>query len=180
MQLRIATPDDAVAIAHLHAESWRVAYRGQYSDAYLDGDVFADRRQVWTRRFNPPPNNQHVILAIEGAEPLGFVCAYANDDATWGTLVDNLHVQPGMHRHGLGRVLLAAAAKWSAEHHPQAGLYLWVLEGNSNARAFYEHLGGQPHDLQVSEPPGGGTITGIRYAWQGPTLVALGAHAAAE
>lgn len=45
---REATSADIEGIANLHATSWRFAYRGSYSDAYLDGPVFEERRQVWT------------------------------------------------------------------------------------------------------------------------------------
>lgn len=178
MELRTATPSDARSIARLHAESWRFAYRGQYSDSYLDGDVFADRRDVWTKRFDAPADSQYVLLAIENEELLGFVCAYGNADERWGTLVDNLHVKPDLHRRGVGRRLLAQSAKWSREHYPDALFHLWVLDGNANARAFYEHLGGEPQESKFSEPPGGGSILGWRYVW--PSLEPLLAHAAGQ
>ena len=41
MQIRLATLADAEAIAHVHAESWRTAYRGALSDAYLSGPIDA-------------------------------------------------------------------------------------------------------------------------------------------
>ena len=174
MELRIATPADGNAIARLHAESWRVAYRGMYRDEYLDGDIVADRAAVWEQRFNPPAENQFVLLAIEGDDLLGFVCAYGDADPTWGTLVDNLHVRLDQQGHGLGRRLLAASAAWSREHYPNSALHLWVLDGNAKARRFYESLGGTPHESKVSEPPGGGTITPWRYVW--PRLDPLLAH----
>ncbi|MEX2246272.1 MAG: GNAT family N-acetyltransferase [Dehalococcoidia bacterium] len=165
MELREARPDDVAAIARLHAESWRTAYRGIYRDAYLDGDVFEDRMKVWTERFAAPAENQFLLLATEGDDLLGFACSYGAHDERWGTLVDNLHVRPGLHRRGIGRRLLAASAAWSRERYPDAPLHLWVLEKNTNARAFYERLGGQPHEAVTSEPPGGGSIVGWRYVW---------------
>lgn len=47
MRFREATGADAMAVATLHAESWRAFYRGAYRDEYLDGDVFEDRLRVW-------------------------------------------------------------------------------------------------------------------------------------
>ncbi|MGH9392119.1 MAG: ester cyclase, partial [Vicinamibacteria bacterium] len=38
-EIRRATPEDAVAVARLHTESWRSAYRGYLSDEYLDERV---------------------------------------------------------------------------------------------------------------------------------------------
>ena len=39
MHLRTANQSDIQAIASLHAASWRHAYRGALSDAYLAGDI---------------------------------------------------------------------------------------------------------------------------------------------
>jgi hypothetical protein len=47
VRFRHAAPDDVAAIARLHAQSWRGHYRGAYSDAFLDGEAFADRLAVW-------------------------------------------------------------------------------------------------------------------------------------
>jgi GNAT superfamily N-acetyltransferase len=175
MHLRPATVTDAPMIARLHAESWRAAYRGFYRDDYLDGDIVEERLAVWRERFDPPADNQYVLLATDGGDALGFVCAYGDHDPVWGTLVDNLHVLPAHQGRGLGRRLLASAAAWSRQRYPDAGLYLWVIDGNARARRFYELLGGQPRDSEVSEPPGGGAITGVRYVW--PLLDALAAYA---
>lgn len=37
MNLRAGQATDIEAIARTHAERWRAAYRGQYSDDFLDG-----------------------------------------------------------------------------------------------------------------------------------------------
>src|SRR6478752_4827506 len=51
---RLARAADALAVAALHADSWRRHYRGAYSDAFLDGDVLKDRRSVWEARLCAP------------------------------------------------------------------------------------------------------------------------------
>ncbi|MDQ3147017.1 MAG: hypothetical protein M3R01_08840 [Actinomycetota bacterium] len=38
-------------------------YRGAYSDAYLDGDVLADRLAVWTGRLTQPVPSHCTIVA---------------------------------------------------------------------------------------------------------------------
>src|SRR5262245_66237739 len=46
--VRLATPDDAAAIADAHVRGWQVAYRGLVPDAILDRfDV--GRRAAWWR-----------------------------------------------------------------------------------------------------------------------------------
>jgi ribosomal protein S18 acetylase RimI-like enzyme len=180
MRLRVASSDDATPIAALHAASWRVAYRGMLSDAYLDGDVFEDRSQLWSARLAAPAPAQYVavIEAVtsdaggavgrerEGPPRLaGFVCAYAAHDPTWGTLLDNLHVAPEFQRQGLGRQLMAASARWCISNAPDARMYLWVLEANTPAQSFYARLGGRDVGGESWSPPGGGAVALCRYAW---------------
>ncbi len=174
--LRLATRDDAPAIADLHADSWRFAYRGAYSDEYLDGPVFEDRAGVWEERMSSPPANQHVTLAEDGDALVGFVCAYGADDEHWGTLVDNLHVRPDRHGQGIGKRLLAEVAEWCLTEYPAGGLYLWVLEQNSRARRFYESLGAKDVETKSSVPPGGGTTFARRYVWSRAQLTELSPH----
>jgi hypothetical protein len=44
--LRDATEHDSPAIARLHADSWRSAYRGMLSDDYLDHRAHSERAAV--------------------------------------------------------------------------------------------------------------------------------------
>src|SRR5213592_3783401 len=68
-QFRLAGPADAEAVANLHADSWRRHYRGAYSDAFLDGDVVADRLAVWTERLREPDPRRCTILAEDARQP---------------------------------------------------------------------------------------------------------------
>jgi len=76
MRLRVATGADAIAIATVHAESWRAHYRGVYRDEYLDGDVVQDRIRVWKERLSTPVPNQFVVLAEEDDDLIGFACVW--------------------------------------------------------------------------------------------------------
>jgi hypothetical protein len=55
MRLRPAAAGDAVAIAALHADSWRRSYRGALRDEYLDGDIVPERVAVWRSRLVDAP-----------------------------------------------------------------------------------------------------------------------------
>jgi GNAT superfamily N-acetyltransferase len=178
--LRVATAADAPAVAALHAESWRTAYRGALRDDYLDGDILAERTAVWRERLGNPASNQHVVVAEAQGRLLGFACAYGADDERWGTQLDNIHVRRDAHGQGTGTCLVAAVAVWCRRAHPEAGLYLWVLEQNDPARRFYERLGATDQEGDVWLPPDGSTVRTRRYVWSRDDLVRLEAHGRAR
>jgi ribosomal protein S18 acetylase RimI-like enzyme len=175
-RFRLAGPDDAEAVAHLHADSWRRHYRGAYSDAFLDGDVVADRLAVWTDRLREHDPRRCTILAESGGV-VGFANTFFHDDPTWGALLDNLHVADGHKRRGIASRLLALTAEALVARQERTGLYLWVLEQNAGAQAFYEAMGGRCIGRGVVSPPGGiasrvtGSSAKLRYAW--PDAAAL-------
>lgn len=155
-----------MAVATLHAESWRAHYRGAYRNEYLDGDVVEDRLRVWKERLATPAPNQFVVLAEDGDDLIGFACAYGGDDETWGSLLDNIHVRPEHQRRGVGARLLAEITAWCRANYADCGLYLCVLVQNRGAQRFYQRLGARDRGGELSEPPGGGQIHGRRYAWK--------------
>ena len=161
---RTATRADASAIAQLHARSWQQHYRGILSDTYLDNEVLPDRQRVWHERFARPSTRQHIIVAHE-EELGGFACAYRQHDPQWGALLDNLHVVPAGQGQGVGRALMRATAQWLQQQSPSEGLYLWVFEANTAARAFYERQGGVCQEKAVVDNPDGSSASVFRYVW---------------
>ncbi len=177
MRLRSADASDAEAVAALHADSWRRHYRGAYSDAFLDGDVETDRVREWTERLGPSQANTWTMLAEDDDGLVGFVHTVFDADRRWGALLDNLHVAHGHQRHGVGSRLLTLSAQAVAER--GTGLYLWVLQQNLNAQAFYTASGGELVERALTEPPGGlpsrlnGTPIKLRCVWALRTLRAF-------
>jgi GNAT superfamily N-acetyltransferase len=172
VDIRAATERDVAAVAALHADSWRRHYRGAFSDAYLDGDVFADRRSVWSQRLTAPDPTHDTIVAVGGGEIVGLAHTILDDDPEWGALLDNLHVAHHVQGTGIGTRLMARSAAAVLGRGQGTGLYLWVLEGNAAARAFYDARGGRMVDREVTEPPGGGApIVGLRYVWPDPSVL---------
>jgi GNAT superfamily N-acetyltransferase len=175
-QFRLAGPPDAAAVANLHADSWRRHYRGAYSDAFLDGDVVADRLAVWTDRLREPDPRRCTILAEDGSL-VGFANTLFADDPTWGALLDNLHVADGHKGRGIGSRLLAVTAEAVIGRPERTGLYLWVLEQNVDAQAFYQARGGRCVRRALASPPGAiasrltGSPAKLRYAWPEPTVL---------
>jgi GNAT superfamily N-acetyltransferase len=178
LQFCHARPCDAARIAALHAESWRLHYRGAYSDAFLDGDVAADRLAVWTERLRESDDGTHTILVDDDGTLVGFAHTVFDDDPTWGVLLDNLHVASSHQRLGIGARLLALSARAVIDKNPGSPLYLWVLEKNVAAQAFYCALGGTCVERVQAAAPGGvdgrlnGTPAKLRIAWADTSFLA--------
>jgi GNAT superfamily N-acetyltransferase len=175
-RFRLARADDAEALAALHAESWRRHYRGAYSDAFLDGDVMADRLAVWRARLRTRKEGSCTILA-EDDGLVGFAHTVLEEHPRWGALLDNMHVVAARKRQGIGTRLLALTAEAVIERRRGSGLYLWVLEQNTDARAFYEARGGRCAGRELASPPGGiahrisGAPAKLRFAWRDPAVL---------
>jgi ribosomal protein S18 acetylase RimI-like enzyme len=164
-QLRNGEVRDAEAIAVLHTDSWRRTYRGMMSDEFLDGGALENRRQVWRERLGTADADCLVVVADDAARIVGFICVFAHGDAGWGAYIDNLHVVHDWKGRGVGRALMAAAADWVCSTQPDAGVYLWVMEANAAARAFYDRLGARNVETVTHEDPGGGSAPNCRYVW---------------
>jgi GNAT superfamily N-acetyltransferase len=166
IELRAANLDDAPAVARLHADSWRAAYRGILRDEFLDGDVFANRLALWQQRLSAPARHQAVFLAVDDGRPVGFSCVFGRSDPQWGSLLDNLHVAPPAQGTGIGKRLLHEACVWLHQCLPdEERLFLWVYGANAPARRFYEKLGGRAQECTLADAPDGEVVPSVRYAW---------------
>lgn len=138
MIIRTATLNDATAIAALHARSWQIAYRGDFTDHYLDVECPAERLGVWTKRLSQPEPNMHCAVVYEQDDLAGFCCTFDQYDEH-GAYLDNLHVAPEYQGRGLGKQLLKDAAHRVAAK----DIYLVVLTSNTSAISFYERMNGR-------------------------------------
>lgn len=171
IELRPADALDAERIAALHTRSWLENYRGNLPDAFLDEGLLEERLGVWRARLDSPSADQFVLVAVDGASLLGFVCAYGAYDPEWGSLIDNLHVAHASKRGGVGSSLMTQAGGWLASGYTDLGVYLWVWEPNSSARRFYETLGARNAGVSLIDTHGGGTSYCCRYVWPRPELL---------
>jgi len=185
LRFRAAGPGDAPAVAALHADSWQRHYRGAFSDSFLDGEAPGFLLDRWTERLAEPDPRDRTILAeldedrerADGGALVGLAHTILDDNPTWGALLDNLHVRYGQKRQGVGTRLLSLTAQAVLADRPGSGLYLWVLEQNTNARAFYDARGGACVESREVMAPGGnparlnGKPKCLRYTWPDPALL---------
>ncbi len=95
---------------------------------------------------------QDVWVAQVDGRPAAFL-AMKND------FIDRLYVDPDFWRMGIGRALLAHARTLSPER-----LWLFTLQINAGARAFYEKNGFKIARLGVSPPPE--SEPDVTYVWE--------------
>jgi len=184
LRFRAAEQDDARAIAALHADSWQRHYRGAFADAFLDEEVPGFLLDEWTGRFAArDPRGRTIVAELSepdgGAALVGLAHTVLDDHGEWGALLDNLHVRYGVKRQGVGTSLLSLTARAVLADRPGSGLYLWVLEQNAAARAFYDARGGACVESRAVLPPGGdparlnGKPQALRYAWPDPAKLLM-------
>ncbi|MEO9891667.1 GNAT family N-acetyltransferase [Aurantibacter sp.] len=162
---KIAGYEDADAIAALHALSWQQNYRGVFSDNFLDNEVVVERQAVWKGRLKNQVENQLVFIVSDGDILVGFVCAYFDNDTTYGTLIDNLHVNSDYSGQGIGEELIRKVIHEMVNSDVVQSMYLWVLAQNSRAIKFYERAGGKAIETINDFDIGDREITKTRYHW---------------
>jgi GNAT superfamily N-acetyltransferase len=108
---------------------------------------------------HPEPQARTILAERDGAV-VGLAHTLLGQDATWGAFIDNLHVAHGLKRQGIGTRLLALTGQAVMDWSPSSGLYLWVLEQTSDARAFYTARGGACVERGEVPPPRPETLPG--------------------
>ncbi len=163
MFLRLAEPDDAMAVARVHVRTWQTAYRTLLPDAYLDQLRPEDRAHHYDFATTDPQKPQ-TIVAVEGGVILGFATTAPARDADlpgYGELCA-LYVDPAYWGRGIGLSLISAARhRLSMPGYRRAAL--WVLEHNARAERFYQIDRWAPDGFRHTEEIWGITLNEVRY-----------------
>ena len=93
--IRLATPADAPAVARIHVESWKVAYRGIMPDDGIARTDLAYRTRFWAERLT---NREWPVFVIEeGVELVAFCQMVPSPDADDDPKADGRHTIKGHH-----------------------------------------------------------------------------------
>jgi ribosomal protein S18 acetylase RimI-like enzyme len=165
VHLRRAHENDARAIAEVHVDTWRRAYRGLVPQDVLDSLSVDTRERFWQRSLGVTPADRRPWLAEVEGVAVGFVSAGAGEDddarATTGQ-VYAIYVSPDCWDRGVGRNLLGHAERDLGDRgYVQATL--WVLATNERARQFYEKAGWSADGSEKTEIFGGAELHEVRY-----------------
>ncbi|HEY3313134.1 MAG TPA: GNAT family N-acetyltransferase [Anaerolineales bacterium] len=144
--IRPYQPADFDAIVIL----WRVARELSLPDIQLRKGhaLFEDIAYL---REHVLPRNQVWVAQDESGHPIGFMAMQAD-------FIDLLYIHPEHWRKGLGGLFLEHARRLSPAH-----LWLYTLQVNTNARAFYEKNGFRAVEFGTSPPPE--NEPDVKYAW---------------
>ena len=162
--IRLATVDDAGAIARVHVASWQSAYRDILPPEFLSTLSVERRTEGWRGVLEGGAGA--VLVATRGAgDVLGFCHVGPNraERAGLSGEVYAIYLQPEAWRHGVGRALFAEATAWLRAQ-ALSGLVVWVPALNVDARRFYEKLGGK---LVAERPIGIASrpFVEVAYGW---------------
>lgn len=161
-----AAIDDAHAIAEVHVESYKSAYRSVFPEAYLDGLSVQKYESLWQDLLASQEQPSITLVGRDaGASVLGF--ASGGKERTGQLGCDGelyaIYLRPEAQRKGLG-ALLVRQFVGELITGGFGSMAVWVLALNPSRR-FYERLGGTLIGERQIER-GGQTFTEVAYGWQ--------------
>jgi len=140
--IRAAALDDAPAIAHVHIEAWRTAYRDIMPVALLEGLSEDVRRDEWQTILTKDAPMEFNLVAEKNGQIVGFASGgpeRKNDPDFTGELYA-IYVLDEFRGQGIGTDLLWNSVK-SLLAFGMESMKVWILKDNPY-RVFYERHGG--------------------------------------
>ncbi|WP_437768797.1 GNAT family N-acetyltransferase [Sorangium sp. So ce281] len=165
--IRRARPADAAVIARIEVDSWRAAYLGLVPAADLNALSVPARELSWRHILNrdAAAGTRTWVLCAEDAG-LGFASAGPtrddDDDPDDVGELYTIYLLPAAWGRGLGAALLDTAQADLARRRHRT-MTIWVLEGNTRARRFYELSGFSRDGARRWARVGAGSLPELRY-----------------
>lgn len=160
--VRYADVDDAKILGQIHSESWKVAYKGVVPDEVLN-NITAEKRQKYFEKALTEGWEEDAII-FKDNKAVGLICIGKCRDEDkeefWGEIW-GIYLLPEYWNMGIGFELI----NWGLNELKRRNykkIALWVLEGNLNARNFYEKMGFK-HDGTIKKITIGKTLNEYRY-----------------
>jgi len=139
--IRLAVEADANQIANVHVLSWQAIYCGHIPDHVLSNLSIEKRTQEWLERLQAGVIAW--VLELDN-KIIGFVSICptrdADDDPQYVAEISAIYLLPEFWRKGLGQQLCQVVFDNVSNTHFKQ-ITVWVLEGNNQARHFYETVG---------------------------------------
>ncbi|MBP5580930.1 MAG: GNAT family N-acetyltransferase [Ruminococcus sp.] len=157
MVRRITPADSRMEISRIYEQSWKYAYKGLIPQSYLDS--IPEGR--WASHCDKA--GMYTLVYDDGAlvGTSSFCRSRWKDHPDDGEIV-SIYFLPGYIGKGCGHELFCAAERelhdMGFEH-----ILLWVLEGNTRARKFYEKHGYTLTGEVLDDNIGGRDIREVMY-----------------
>ncbi|MDR6970273.1 GNAT family N-acetyltransferase [Leifsonia shinshuensis] len=153
--VRRATVADAHAIAVVHIGAWREAYAGHMPAEFLARMDVEQSARNWTAILQR--GDTDAFVAERDGEVIGWATAGSgrDDDPPRPRELEGIYILAKAYGTGAGQQLLDAAIG-------DAPAYLWVLDGNPRAEAFYRRNGFTRDGATSSHPAGSATLPTVR------------------
>jgi GNAT superfamily N-acetyltransferase len=164
IQIRSASPADAIGIATVHVQSWRETYTGLMPEVVIGRHSVESRLSMWQSIL--AEGRAIVCVSEDETEGIvGFACggaARALTDQFDGEIYA-IYLLRSHQKRGIGRALIEtiAARLDEAGFH---SLMLWVLASNET-RGFYARMGGVPV-AEKQEEIGEAVLSEIAFGWR--------------
>lgn len=165
LRVREMTLADCDRVAEIRIRGWQSAYRGLMPQPFLDALSVAEDAERRRERFRQSDGSVVNLVAEQDGELLGWAAhgPYREGEVrTADAELYAIYVDPGRYGAGVGHALLQESVRRCAT----AGhdrMYLWVLKGNTRARAFYERAGFQADGAEEPFEVDGVAVPEVRY-----------------
>jgi ribosomal protein S18 acetylase RimI-like enzyme len=143
--------------------SWQVAYRGLVPKEFLGALNVEERASRYRFGASGSDEPEMWLAALDhGVVGLVAVGRSRDEDRSAAGEVWSLYVDPANWRSGIGSRLLAKGEDLLRER-GCADATLWVLDGNTQARQFYEGAGWRFDGTRQTIDVGGHDLSEVRY-----------------
>ena len=155
--IRPAKQSDAQALGSVYCRGWQEGYKGLMPQFFLDA--------LTPENCAPKPDHiapkRRFVAEVDG-EAVGTATFGAGREDASMLEIQSLYVLPLHWGTGQGSALFRAVCE-KAKELGYPGLYVWTLEGNARAKAFYEHMGmtatGESREFEIA----GSYLPEIKY-----------------
>ena len=177
-KIRQAEISDAAAIATIHVNAWRIAYRNIIDPTYLHYSLSVeDRLSYWREKL--------MMSRLKGAKfmifvsvlphpihhdrekPVGFIAVGPVNKKILPARgqIHGLYLNPDFRSRGIGTRLFQKGRHFLKQN-GLGQFCAWTLEKNSTARSFYEyHAGILDENIHDILHIGGQTYRNVLYCW---------------
>ena len=162
-RIRKATPEDAAAIAGIHARGWQWGYRGLLPAEFLATLTAAEGVTRWSERLADPSRRTWLVEDASGAVAFLACGPSREEDVPAGSgEVYALYEEEFAAGTGAARALMTHAVDALRIGGAQLAV-LWVLAENTRARRFYEAAGWRADGKTKTVEHRAGLLREVRY-----------------